>query len=67
MDGTQILTLDLGLGLGLEALWILKEQNLDTSVSPHRLGIFVEVERGNLHPCPECGKACPAHDFADKA
>ncbi|SHM22093.1 hypothetical protein SAMN05878437_1832 [Vreelandella subglaciescola] len=31
MDGTQILTL----GLGLEAPWILKEQHLDTAVSPH--------------------------------
>ena len=30
MDGTQILTL----GLGLEAPWILKNQYLDTAVSP---------------------------------
>ncbi|MFY0989047.1 ISL3 family transposase [Halomonas sp. C05BenzN] len=62
MDGTQILTL----GLGLEAPWILKDQHLDTSVSPHRLDLYVETERGSLYPCPECGKACPAHDFADK-
>ncbi len=62
MDGTQILTL----GLGLEAPWILKDQHLDTSVSPHRLDLYVEAERGSLYPCPECGKACPAHDFADK-
>jgi len=62
MDGTQILTL----GLGLEAPWILKNQHLDTSLSPHRLDLYVEAERGSLYPCPECGKACPAHDFADK-
>ncbi|MFO8044397.1 MAG: ISL3 family transposase [Halomonas sp.] len=62
MDGTQILTL----GLGLEAPWILKDQHLDTSVSPHRLDLYVEAERGSLYPCPECGEACPAHDFADK-
>ena len=62
MDGTQILTL----GLGLEAPWILKNQYLDTAVSPHRLDLYVEAERGSLYPCPECGKACPAHDFADK-
>ena len=62
MDGTQILTL----GLGLEAPWILKDQHLDTSVSPHRLDLYVEAERGSLYPCPECGQACPAHDFSDK-
>ncbi|NOG31681.1 ISL3 family transposase [Halomonas sp. TBZ9] len=62
MDGTQILTL----GLGLEAPWILKDQHLDTAVSPHRLELYVEAERGSLYPCPECGKACQAHDFADK-
>ncbi|BBM05631.1 hypothetical protein HAALTHF_54710n [Vreelandella aquamarina] len=38
MDGTQILTL----GLGLEAPWILKNQYLDTAVSPHRLDLYVE-------------------------
>ena len=62
MDGTQILTLS----LGLEAPWILKDQHLDTSVSPHRLDLYVEAERGSLFPCPECGQACPAHDFSDK-
>ncbi|MBS9402755.1 DUF1610 domain-containing protein [Halomonas sp. TRM85114] len=62
MEGTQILTL----GLGLEVPWILKDQHLDTAVSPHRLYLYVEAERGSLYPCPECGKACPAHDFADK-
>ncbi len=62
MDGTQILTL----GLGLEAPWALKDQHLDTAVSPHRLDLYVEAERGSLYPCPECGEACPAHDFADR-
>lgn len=62
MDGTQILTL----GLVLAAPWILKSQHLDTSVSPHRLDLNVEAERGSLYPCPEYGKTCQAHDFADK-
>ncbi|MDI5921861.1 ISL3 family transposase [Halomonas sp. LR5S13] len=62
MDATQILTL----GLGLEAPWVLKDQHLDTSVSPHSLDLYVEVERGSFYPYPECGKACPAHDFAEK-
>ncbi len=62
MDGTQILTL----GLGLEAPWILKDQHLDTTVSPHRLELHVEAERGSLYPCPECGEACPAHDFTTR-
>lgn len=62
MDATQIMTL----GLGLQSPWRLKSQHMDTSVSPHRLDLHVEAERGTLYPCPECGKACPAHDFADK-
>ena len=62
MNSTQILTL----GLGLEAPWTLKDQHLDTAVSPHRLDLHVEAERGNLYPCPECGKACPAHDFTTR-
>jgi transposase len=62
MDGTQILTL----GLGMEAAWVLKYQHLDTTVSPHSLDLHVEAERGSLYPCPECVKACPAHDLAEK-
>ncbi|MGY3726875.1 MULTISPECIES: helix-turn-helix domain-containing protein [Cobetia] len=27
----------------------------------------MEADRGSFHACPECGKACPAHDFADKS
>lgn len=62
MDCTQILILD----LGLQALWLLKDQHLDTSASPHRLDLYVEANRGSLYPCPACVKACPAHDFSDK-
>ncbi|WP_185696494.1 transposase family protein [Halomonas sp. YLB-10] len=35
-------------------------------MSALRLDLYVEAERGSLCPCPECGKACPAHDFDDK-
>ena len=41
MDGTQILTL----GLGLEAPWMLKDQHLDTAVSPHRLDLYLTNEK----------------------
>lgn len=41
MDGTQILTL----GLGLQAPWKLKDQHLDTTSSPHRLELYVEADR----------------------
>ncbi|WP_425552703.1 hypothetical protein, partial [Halomonas cibimaris] len=34
---------------------VLKDQHLDTAVSPHRLDLYVEAERGSLYPCPECG------------
>ena len=46
MDGTQVLTL----GLGLQAPWKLKDQHLDTTSSPHRLELFVEADRGSLYP-----------------
>lgn len=51
MGCTQTLTL----GLVLQAPRALKDQRLTTSVSPHRLELFVEAERGSLYPCPECG------------
>jgi|GEM_PF-6877965 len=44
MDGAQILP------LGLEARWILKDQHLDTSMSPQRLDRYVESERGRPLP-----------------
>ena len=49
MDGTQILAL----GLGLEAPWILKNQHLDTAVSPHRLDLYVEPVRIFSLYCPK--------------
>jgi len=61
MDGNQILAL----GLGLEAPWKLVDQHLDTSSSPHQLHLTVEADRGSLFPCPECGQACPAHDYKE--
>lgn len=32
----------------------------------YRLDLYVEAERGSLYSCSKCGKACQAHDFADK-
>ena len=62
VDNTDILML----GLGLQAPWNLVGQNLDTEKSPHELHLQVAAERGSLYACPECGKACPAHDFKEQ-
>ncbi len=55
----------LALGLGLQAPWELTEQRLDTAVSPHELHLTVSTDRGTRFPCPECGQACPAHDYKE--
>jgi transposase len=60
MDGDRILAL----GLGVSPPWALVGQRLDTTVSPHVLRLEVAAERGSLFPCPTCGRACKAHDFA---
>lgn len=54
------------IGLGLEAPWRIASSNLDVNVIPHRLDLRIEAERGALYPCPECGKLCKAHDFAER-
>jgi len=63
MDGNQILLL----GLGIEAPWKLVDQRLDTDKQPHELHLTIKAERGSKYACPVCGKACPAHDFQEKA
>lgn len=64
MNGTHILIH----GLGLEAAArVLKGQHLDTAVSPHRLDLNFEGERGRLYPSPECGKACPPHQYLNSS
>ena len=62
MNNTDIFTL----GLNLQAPWNLVSQHLDTKVSPFELHLEVATARGTLFPCPECGKACPAHDFKEQ-
>ncbi|MCC6465471.1 MAG: ISL3 family transposase [Planctomycetes bacterium] len=62
MDANLIFSI----GLGLEAPWRILSSNLDINVNPHRLDLRVEAERGALYPCPECGKLCKAHDFAER-
>lgn len=52
------------LGLGLEAPWKLAGQRLDMEKRPHELHLEVVADRGALFPCPECKRACKAHDFA---
>jgi len=54
----------LALGLGLSAPWKLAGQRLDTEKRPHELHLEVIADRGAVFACPECGRACKAHDFA---
>ena len=51
------------LGLGLSAPWKLAGQRLDTEKRPHELHLEVVADRGALFPCPDCQRACKAHDF----
>lgn len=51
------------LGLGLEAPWNLSGQRLDIEKRPHELHLEVVADRGALFPCPDCRRACKAHDF----
>ena len=52
-----------GLGLGLSEPWKLTGQRLDIEKRPHELHLEVVTDRGALFPCPECRRACKAHDF----
>lgn len=52
------------LGLGLSAPWTLVSHRLDVEKRPHELHLEVVAERGALFPCPDCKRACKAHDFA---
>ncbi len=61
MLGDDILTL----GLGLTPPWKLVNQRLDRDKEPHELHIALGADRGALFACPECGKACKAHDFSE--
>lgn len=51
------------LGLGLRAPWEVVSQHLETEKTPHELHLELTADRGALFPCPQCGKACHAHDF----
>src|SRR3989304_5105846 len=51
------------LGLGLSAPWTLVGHRLDTEKRPQELHLEVTAERGALFPCPDCKRACKAHDF----
>ena len=53
----------LALGLGLESPWKLSGQRLDIEKQPHELHLEVIADRGALFPCPDCKRACRAHDF----
>jgi transposase len=51
------------LGLGLNEPWKLTGQRLDVEKRPNELHLEVVADRGALFPCPECKRACKAHDF----
>jgi transposase len=51
------------LGLGLNVPWKLAGHRLDIEKRPHELHLEVIADRGALFPCPDCKRACKAHDF----
>jgi transposase len=55
----------LALGLGIAPPWRLVGQRLDTDKRPNELHIALATDRGARFPCPDCGKPCKAHDFAE--
>jgi transposase len=60
MEAKDVFTL----GLGLSTPWKLAGQRLDMEKQPHELHLEVVAERGALFACPDCKRACKAHDFA---
>jgi transposase len=61
MDAEQVLVL----GLGITPPWRLVSQHLETGKHPHELHLHLDADRGSLFACPDCGRACKAHDFAE--
>jgi transposase len=59
MDPKEVFSL----GLGLSAPWKLAGHRLDVEKRPHELHLEVAADRGALFPCPDCKRACKAHDF----
>lgn len=59
MEAKDVFTL----GLDLSEPWKLAGQRLDIEKRPNELHLEVVAERGALFPCPECKRACKAHDF----
>ena len=59
MEAKDVFTL----GLGLSEPWKLSGQRLDVEKRPNELHLEVIADRGALFPCPECRRACKAHDF----
>jgi len=55
----------LRLGLGVTPPWRLLVEGLDTGQRPHVLQIRLGANRGASFSCPDCGKACKAHDFKE--
>src|SRR5712675_303300 len=51
------------LGLGLNEPWKLAGHRLDIEKRPHELHLEVVADRGALFSCPDCKRACKAHDF----
>ncbi len=59
MEAEDVFTL----GPGLSEPWKLAGKRLDTEKRPNELHLDVVAERGPLFACPECKRACKAHDF----
>jgi transposase len=61
MEAEQVLAL----GLGVAPRWGLVSQHLESEKRPHELHLRLEADRGALYACPDCNRACKAHDFAE--
>ncbi len=55
----------LAFGLGIAPRGRVVGQRLDIAKRPDELHIAMAADRGALFPCPDCGRPCKAHDFAE--
>ncbi|CAO0823454.1 hypothetical protein DFAR_3710012 [Desulfarculales bacterium] len=53
----------MALGLGLQPLWRLVGQRVDTDKQSHEVFLKVAADQEAEYPCPECGRPCKAHGF----
>ncbi|CAO0822798.1 hypothetical protein DFAR_3290046 [Desulfarculales bacterium] len=53
----------MGLGLGLQPLWRLVGQRMDTDKQPHEVFLEIAADQGAEYLYPDYGRLCKAHEF----